>query len=91
MKLIEVEDYRTVAKYREESIDLVQNYIDYADYGPLSGVEFDVSGEEGNRTVVIWQELDDEDEADKYRVYQKYVPPKLWKEFMAVVRKHNSG
>ena len=52
--LIETEDYRLTAKYREESIGLVQDYIDYAKHGPLNGVEFGVTGhtEEGDHNVL---------------------------------------
>lgn len=68
-----------------ESIRLCEAYIGYVEVegGPLSGTLFRIVEDSH---VDIFQEIDDEDESDKYTVVKEDVPKELWEHFLVIAR-----
>ena len=65
-----------------ESQSLAEDYIGYFRDGVLgSGAEFAVD----EHQIRIWQEVDDEDEPDKYYIIRDDVEEETWNELVALI------
>ena len=72
--------------WEKESENKARYYLDLANDGdPLTGTRFVVNPD----SVYIFQELDEEEEPDKYIVQRNEVPPDLWNKFVYMARKHS--
>ena len=82
MKLTEVFARKTYGDPDNDSEQNAKDYIRYAKDGPISGTSFSIRKDH----VVIYQELDDEEEPDKYIVVKSEIRPQLWKNFLKVAK-----
>ena len=66
-----------------ESQSLAEDYINFfTGYGEVSGAEFVVD----ENQIRIWQEVDEEDEPDKYYIIRDDVEEGTWNKLVALIQ-----